>query len=107
MSSASSSSSNLSEIPTAHPEHSPAFESVRPSTLSRRSTNVELSRIESLRLTHRSTVGSTAGPAPRDQWLPFGGGKDYPPLLPDPEKYVVEFTGDDPMDPHNWRMSTK
>ncbi|KAF9895329.1 hypothetical protein FE257_000233 [Aspergillus nanangensis] len=84
----SASSSALSHLPTAEPEN---FESIRSPGISRRQTNVDLARIESLRLTHLSTVGSTAGPAPREKWLPFGGGKDYPPFPPDQEKYVVEL----------------
>lgn len=73
-------------------------------TLSRRPTNlnnVELERINTYRLQHRSTVGSGA-PVPREGWLPMGAGKPYPPELPDPEQFVVEFTGaDDPMHPQN------
>ncbi|KAG7701823.1 hypothetical protein KL931_000280 [Ogataea haglerorum] len=39
---------------------------------------------------------------------PMGGGKDYPPMLPDKEPYVVAFDGeDDPFHPHNWPLSTK
>ncbi|GAB1218229.1 hypothetical protein ATERTT37_007482 [Aspergillus terreus] len=107
MASASSSSSDsLSHLPTAHPERNPSFEPIRSPTITRRQTNVDLARIESLRLTHQSTVGSTTGPEPREKWLPFGGGKDYPPKLPDPEKYVVEFTGaDDPFHPRNWPLA--
>ncbi|GES58200.1 MFS multidrug transporter [Aspergillus terreus] len=109
MASASSSSSDsLSHLPTAHPERNPSFEPIRSPTITRRQTNVDLARIESLRLTHQSTVGSTTGPEPREKWLPFGGGKDYPPKLPDPEKYVVEFTGaDDPFHPRNWPLVRK
>lgn len=89
-------------------EEAPTFEDIRSEPVSRRQTNIDLARVESLRLTHRSTVGSSAGPAPREEWLPFGDGKDYPPLLPDPEKYVVGFIGvDDPMHPQNWSMSKK
>ncbi|OJJ50345.1 hypothetical protein ASPZODRAFT_149690 [Penicilliopsis zonata CBS 506.65] len=69
---------------------------------------VELSRIETSRLQQRVTVGSTRGPVPQDQWLPMGGGKQYPRMLPDPEEYVVEFDGpDDPLHPHNWPMSRR
>ncbi|KAI9923929.1 hypothetical protein ASPWEDRAFT_108230 [Aspergillus wentii DTO 134E9] len=76
--------------------------------ISRRPTAVEVSRIETYRLQHRTTVGSGIGPAPKETWLPFGGEKDYPPLLPDPDIYVVEFTGeDDPYHPHNWPTSKK
>ncbi|KAL2823794.1 MFS general substrate transporter [Aspergillus cavernicola] len=106
MSSTSSISNNsLSEIPTARSSFQPIRAEM---TLSRRQTNIEIARVESLRLTQRSTVGSKSGRAPRKDWLPFGAGKEYPPDLPDPEKYVVEFTGvDDPMHPHNWPMSTR
>ncbi|KAF7160797.1 hypothetical protein CNMCM5623_006391 [Aspergillus felis] len=100
---ASSHSSGTSDL-----EEAPTFEDIRSEPVSRRQTNIDLARVESLRLTHRSTVGSSVGPAPREEWLPFGDGKDYPPLLPDPDKYVVGFTGvDDPMHPHNWPMSKK
>lgn len=69
----------------------------------RQLSSVELSRIETYRLQHRSTVGSISGPAPEEEWLPFGSGKPYPRQLPDPEEYVVEFTGaGDPLHPHNW-----
>lgn len=74
----------------------------------RRTSSVELSRIETYRLQHRSTVGSTTGPAPEEEWLPIGSGKPYPPQLPHPEEYVVEFTGeDDPLHPHNWPSGKK
>lgn len=97
---------------TAAQSESPDFEDIQlPATVEdfqlphvrRLPTNVELSRIETYRLQHRSTVGSTTGPAPEEKWLPFGAGKPFPPQLPDPEEYVVEFTGEgDPMHPHNW-----
>ncbi|KAL5357104.1 MFS multidrug transporter [Aspergillus floccosus] len=67
--------------------------------------SLELNRINTYRLQQKTTVGSTRGPLPRDEWLPMGAGKDYPPLLPDPETYVVEFDGaDDPLHPYNWSM---
>lgn len=73
------------------------------SPISRRPTNVELSRVQTYRLQHQSTVGSRKGRAPKEEWLLFGLEKDYPPDLPDPEIYVVEFAGEkDPMHPHNW-----
>ena len=38
----------------------------------------------------------------------MGAGKEYPPLLPDREEYVVEFDGpDDPLHPQNWPMRKK
>lgn len=67
--------------------------------------SLELNRINTYRLQQKTTVGSTRGPLPRDQWLPMGAGKEYPPLLPAPETYVVEFDGsDDPMHPYNWSI---
>ncbi|RDW92900.1 MFS transporter [Aspergillus mulundensis] len=67
--------------------------------------SLELSRIETHRLQQKTTVGSTRGPQPRETWLPMGAGKEYPPLIPDPEGFVVEFDGaDDPMHPYNWTL---
>jgi DHA1 family multidrug resistance protein-like MFS transporter len=35
----------------------------------------------------------------------MGAGKEYPPLLPDPEDFVVEFDGaGDPLHPYNWSL---
>ncbi|KAL3478131.1 MFS general substrate transporter [Aspergillus californicus] len=76
------------EIPTVQT----TVEPIRTGTLSRRQTNVNLARVESLRLTQRSTVGSKAARIPREDWLPFGGEKDYPAYLPDPEKYVIRLS---------------
>ncbi|KAL4904350.1 hypothetical protein BDW74DRAFT_185648 [Aspergillus multicolor] len=62
--------------------------------------SLELSRIETHRLQQKTTVGSTRGPQPRETWLPMGAGKEYPPLIPDPEGFVVEFDGaGDPLHP--------
>lgn len=39
---------------------------------------------------------------------PFGGGKEYPPNLPNHENYIVDFDGpDDPIHPFNWPMRRK
>jgi len=86
------------------PSSPSSFQEVpEPTPISRRPTQVELSRIETYRLYHQSTVGSRKGRVPRDEWLPFGGDKEFPPDLPDPEKYVVDFAGEyDPLHPHNW-----
>lgn len=65
--------------------------------------SLELTRINTYRLQQKTTVGSTRGPTPRDRWLPMGANKEYPPLLPDSEDYVVEFDGaNDPLHPYNW-----
>lgn len=38
----------------------------------------------------------------------MGSGKPYPPTLPDPEQFVVEFTdAKDPLHPQNWSMRQK
>lgn len=66
-----------------------------------------IKRIDDHRLQHSHTVGTTR--SRQSQKLPdFGGGKEYPPLLPDREEYVVEFSGhDDPHHPQNWTMKKK
>lgn len=70
--------------------------------------SIELSRIHTSRLQHAATIGSHQGAIPREQWLPLGAGKPYPPPLPDAEKYVVQFTGaHDSLHPHNWPLITK
>ncbi|KAJ5358859.1 uncharacterized protein N7496_011272 [Penicillium cataractarum] len=106
----SSGSDPLTAIATTQDRRESQFEAIRADTLSRRPTNlneVELERIETYRLQHRSTVGSGV-PVPRGEWLPMGAGKPYPPALPDPEQFVVEFTGaDDPLHPQNWSLRQK
>ena len=91
------------------------------STLSKTSTKMErdimayidrhptaIDRIEHHRLQHMQTVGSRKT-RPDDFELPdFGGGKEYPPLLPEREEYVVEFSGhDDPRHAQNFPMKKK
>lgn len=68
-----------------------------------------LSRIETQRSQHSGTVGRSLKSRESRKPLPnFGGGRDYPPLLPDREEYVVEFDGpDDPLHPQNWSMKKK
>ncbi|KAJ5129961.1 uncharacterized protein N7515_006000 [Penicillium bovifimosum] len=69
---------------------------------------LELTRINTYRLQQKTTVGSTRGPEPRDRWLAMGANKDYPPLLPDSEDYVVEFDGaNDPLHPYNWSTTRR
>lgn len=76
--------------------------------ISRRPTNVELSRVETHNLQYQSTVGSRRDRVPKEQWLSMGLEKEHPPDLPGQERYVVEFAGqDDPMHPHNWPTSRK
>lgn len=79
---------------------------------SRRQTSVrdslELDRIETARQQQQLTVGSTRSRTPREEWLPLGAGKPYPPSLPSWEQYVVEFEGsNDRMHPQNWPLRNR
>lgn len=66
-----------------------------------------IQRIDDHRLQHSQTVGTTKS-KPWKELPDFGGGKQYPPLLPDREEYVVEFSGhDDPTHPQNWTTKRK
>ncbi|KAL8905594.1 MAG: hypothetical protein Q9207_002544 [Kuettlingeria erythrocarpa] len=69
----------------------------------------ELSRIETHRSQHSNTVGRSLRSRESRKPLPnFGGGKEYPPPLPEREEYVVEFDGpDDPLHPQNWTIKKK
>ena len=68
-----------------------------------------MSRIATYRSQQSGTVG--AGPSHRRPSGPlpeFGGGKAFPPPLPERDEYVVEFTGaDDPIHPQNWSIKKK
>jgi DHA1 family multidrug resistance protein-like MFS transporter len=77
-----------------------------------------LSRIQTGRSQHSATVGGGEGTgfgvfrtrsSKASKPLPnFGGGKSYPPPLPDREEYVVEFDGpNDPMHAQNWPFKKK
>ncbi len=76
-------------------------------TLERHPT--ELSRIQTGRSQHSSTVGRGLKSRESKKPLPeFGGGKPYPPPLPEREEYVVEFDGpDDPLHAMNWTIKKK
>ncbi|KAJ5782326.1 hypothetical protein N7457_004100 [Penicillium paradoxum] len=101
----------LSTIETRPDRRLSELNSSRSGNFDRRQSHlneVELERIETSRLQHRSTVGSGVGLTPRDQWLPLGAGKPHPPDLPDPEQYIVEFNdADDPLHPQNWSLARK
>ncbi|KAK3109766.1 hypothetical protein LTR53_016616 [Teratosphaeriaceae sp. CCFEE 6253] len=77
------------------------------SYLDRHPTAVQ--RIAEHRLQHSLTVGSRKTGTSEGPKLPnFGGGKPYPPLLPEREEYVVEFDGhSDPSHAQNWPMKKK
>lgn len=92
------------------------------STISKTSTRMErelmdyldrhptaIARIEQHRLQHMQTVGSAKVFSKEGIELPdFGGGKPYPPPLPEREEYVVEFGGfDDPRHAMNFPFKKK
>ncbi|KAG9519586.1 MFS general substrate transporter, partial [Aureobasidium melanogenum] len=79
-----------------------------------------LSRIQTGRSQHSATVGASGvegsgfgvfrtRSSKASRPLPaFGGGKPYPPPLPEREEYVVEFDGpNDPMHAQNWPFKKK
>ncbi|KAH0368844.1 MFS general substrate transporter, partial [Aureobasidium melanogenum] len=79
-----------------------------------------LSRIQTGRSQHSATVGASGAESSGfgvfrtrsskvSKPLPaFGGGKPYPPPLPEREEYVVEFDGpNDPMHAQNWPFKKK
>ena len=68
-----------------------------------------LSRIQTQRTQHSGTVGASIKSRQSRKPLPnFGGGKPYPPLLPEREEYVVEFDGpEDPLHAQNWPLKKK
>lgn len=109
--SSNGSDDDISTIMTRPDRRFSEIGSTRSGTISRRQSNindVELERINTYRLQHRSTVGSVAGITPREQWLPLGAGKPHPPSLPDPEQYIVEFNdANDPLHPQNWPLKRK
>lgn len=92
------------------------------STVSKASTRMEqdimdyldrhptaVARVEQHRLQHMQTVGSAKVFSRDGIELPdFGGGKPYPPPLPEREEYVVEFSGfDDPRHAQNFPFKKK
>ena len=107
LSSSSSSSSSCTTVPSVNHEGS---------SLSRPQTNINLerhpthlSRIETHRTQHGGTVGRSLTSKSSKKPLPaMGAGKEYPPLLPEREDYVVEFDGPhDPLHPQNWPTRQK
>ena len=70
---------------------------------------VEDHRTQTHRLQQSQTVGAHPPKMKTEGQLPeFGGGKPYPPPLPEREEYVVEFDGkDDPLHPMNWPFRRK
>lgn len=70
---------------------------------------IEAHRTATHRLQHTHTVGASLRSKKTEAALPeFGGGKPYPPPLPERDEYVVEFDGkDDPLHPQNWPFKKK
>jgi MFS transporter, DHA1 family, multidrug resistance protein len=71
---------------------------------------IEQHRTQTHRLQHSQTVGAhpTKSKVPSTPLPEFGGGKPYPPPLPEREEYVVEYDGkDDPLHPQNWLFKKK
>lgn len=72
-----------------------------------------LSRIQTGRSQQNITVGAglRSRTATRESRRPlpgFGNGKEYPPMLPEREQYVVEFDGpNDPLHAQNWPLKKK
>ncbi|CAG8897584.1 unnamed protein product [Penicillium egyptiacum] len=106
-----SESDDLSTITTGADRRLSEIGPMHTGSINRRQSNlndVEIERINTYRLQHRSTVGSGVGITPPDQWLPLGAGKPHPPPLPDPEEYIVEFNdANDPLHPQNWSLGRK
>lgn len=75
--------------------------------MSRIESHVESSRRLSRRLTGAEDLINKANST--NEALPLmGGGRDYPPPLPDRDPYIVAYDGpDDPMHPHNWSLWKK
>jgi MFS transporter, DHA1 family, multidrug resistance protein len=107
--STTSSGSSSSTVPQVDMERAPTqYEAV--ADIERHPT--ALSRIQTQRSQHMGTVGSSSKTMSRRSTkkpLPaFGGGKPYPPPLPEREEYVVEFDGpEDPLHAQNWTMKKK
>jgi DHA1 family multidrug resistance protein-like MFS transporter len=72
-----------------------------------------LSRIQTARSQQNMTVGAslrsrTVTRASKKPLPGFGGGKEYPPMLPERDQYVVEFDGpNDPLHAQNWPLRKK
>lgn len=75
--------------------------------LSRFESNATASRTLSRRMTGHDQLIDEAKKS-TEPLPPMGGGRDYPPLLPDREPYVVSFDGpDDPLHPYNLPFKKK
>lgn len=76
-------------------------------SLSRTMSRASVSRTQSRRLAGVEDLYEAASLS-KEPLPPMGGGKDYPPMLPEQDPYMVEFDGpDDPLFPINWELSKK
>ncbi|CAK9442083.1 uncharacterized protein LODBEIA_P58470 [Lodderomyces beijingensis] len=68
---------------------------------SRVATGSQLSRELSRRITNTQSL-LTRAQSSTDPMPSMGGGKEFPPMLPDRDPYCVEYEENDPNHPHNW-----
>jgi DHA1 family multidrug resistance protein-like MFS transporter len=110
-SSSSSGTEGIRRLDTATGMSRLATQKDNPGVLERNAT--AMSRIQTQRSQHSATVGAglksrTLRTETRKPLPAFGGGKEYPPPLPEREEYVVEFDGvDDPLHAQNWPAKKK
>lgn len=92
---------SLSRLPTQRDE---MFLSRHPTALSRIQTGRSQANITvGASLRSRTATRESKRPLPG-----FGGGKEYPPMLPERDQYVVEFDGpNDPLHAQNWPLKKK
>ncbi|KAK9239871.1 major facilitator superfamily domain-containing protein [Lipomyces kononenkoae] len=109
----SGSTGSLTETDQSGTEHTKDFEDVgvAPPNIDYEDP-VSLERIRSAMSIASETVGAAVHPhdfKKSGEPLPaFGGGRPYPPVLPDREGYVVEFDGaNDPDHPQNFSLAKK
>jgi MFS transporter, DHA1 family, multidrug resistance protein len=106
-----SASSSSTGTDTSAPSVRARLSSAATASLARTRTHpIEQHRTETHRLQHSQTVGAhpTKSRVPTTPLPEFGGGKPYPPPLPEREEYVVEYDGkDDPLHPQNWPFRKK
>jgi DHA1 family multidrug resistance protein-like MFS transporter len=106
-----SASSSSTGTDSSAPSVRAGLSSAATASLARTRTHpIEQHRTETHRLQHSQTVGAhpTKSRVPSTPLPEFGGGKPYPPPLPEREEYVVEYDGkDDPLHPQNWPFRRK
>jgi MFS transporter, DHA1 family, multidrug resistance protein len=108
---ASQASTSSGSTGTSTPSVRARLSAAATASLARTRTHpIEQHRTETHRLQHSQTVGAhpTKSRVPTTPLPEFGGGKPYPPPLPEREEYVVEYDGkDDPLHPQNWPFMKK